>query len=54
MFIVVVDHDRVPVLSQHQIDVGCNMGQEQPAKIAKELIANAIRMHGKVTLTIRQ
>jgi hypothetical protein len=54
MFIVAVDQQTVPLLSQQQIDARKKTSQEQSARLAKDLIANAIRMHGKVTLTIRQ
>jgi hypothetical protein len=54
MFIVAVDQERVPLLSQHQISAGQKLCQEQSAKIAEALIATAIRLHGKVTLTIMQ
>jgi predicted metalloprotease with PDZ domain len=54
MFIVAVDQQTVPLLSQQQIDARKKTSQEQSARLAKALIANAIRMHGKVTLTIRQ
>jgi hypothetical protein len=54
MFIVAVDQQTVPLLSQQQIDARKKTSQEQSARLAKALIANAIRTHGKVTLTIRQ